>query len=175
MLYSFATAQAEEIYREVSQAKTDSIFIAGGPHPSALAEEVLEHFDYVVVGEGEETLPELIQGNIKWQRPDGSDGHRLQNRNGEIRFTKTARSGGSGPLSTLRKDPGTHRDQSRLPLGLCLLPDAASIWPKNASQIDCNYRQICSLPQGYSVSHPPIHWPLARRSMDLGWRRLRRF
>lgn len=67
MLYSFATAQAEEIYREVSDAKAakvDAIYVAGGPHPSALPEEALEHFDYVVVGEGEETLPQLI-GAIK--------------------------------------------------------------------------------------------------------------
>jgi B12-binding domain/radical SAM domain protein len=64
MLYSFATAQAQEIYREVSQARAanvDAIFIAGGPHPSALPEEVLELFDFVVIGEGEETLPELIE------------------------------------------------------------------------------------------------------------------
>ncbi len=62
MLYSFATAQAEEIYEEVSasKAKVDAVFIAGGPHPSAVPEEVLEHFDFVVVGEGEETLPELV-------------------------------------------------------------------------------------------------------------------
>ncbi len=61
MLYSFATAQAEEIYREVSSTSVDAIYIAGGPHPSAVPEEVLEHFDFVVVGEGEETLPELIR------------------------------------------------------------------------------------------------------------------
>ena len=64
MLYSFATAQAEEVYREVAEpaaAKVEAIYIAGGPHPSALPEEVLEHFDFVVIGEGEETLPELIE------------------------------------------------------------------------------------------------------------------
>jgi len=61
MLYSFASAQAEEVYREVGSAAVDAIFIAGGPHPSALPEEVLEHFDFVVIGEGEETLPELLQ------------------------------------------------------------------------------------------------------------------
>ncbi len=61
MLYSFASAQAEEVYREVCSAAVDAVYIAGGPHPSALPEEVLEHFDFVVIGEGEETLPELIQ------------------------------------------------------------------------------------------------------------------
>ena len=64
MLYSFATPQAEKVYREVDrarEAKLDAVFVAGGPHPSALPEEVLEHFDFVVVGEGEETLPDLIK------------------------------------------------------------------------------------------------------------------
>jgi B12-binding domain/radical SAM domain protein len=60
MLYSFATVQANEVYHEVSRAHVDAIFIAGGPHPSAKPNEVLEFFDYVVIGEGEETLPELI-------------------------------------------------------------------------------------------------------------------
>ena len=87
MLYSFATAQAEEIYREVSQAKTDSIFIAGGPHPSALPEEVLEHFDYVVVGEGEETLPELIRVISKSEDPREVRGIAYKS-GSEIRFTK---------------------------------------------------------------------------------------
>jgi B12-binding domain/radical SAM domain protein len=46
---------------EVKNAGTDSIFIAGGPHPSGVPEETLEYFDYVVLGEGEETLPELVK------------------------------------------------------------------------------------------------------------------
>lgn len=61
MIYSFATSQAQYIFREVHQSKIRPIFIAGGPHPSARPEETLQYFDYVVVGEGEETLPELIR------------------------------------------------------------------------------------------------------------------
>ncbi len=60
VIYSFATPQASSIYREVKRAGTQSLFIAGGPHPSACPEETLRFFDYVVIGEGEETLPELI-------------------------------------------------------------------------------------------------------------------
>ncbi|MEQ9729074.1 MAG: TIGR04013 family B12-binding domain/radical SAM domain-containing protein [Candidatus Methanoperedens sp.] len=60
MIYSFATPQAPYIFREVERLKTRSIFIAGGPHPSACPEETLGFFDYVVIGEGEETLPELV-------------------------------------------------------------------------------------------------------------------
>ncbi len=46
MLYSFATPQAGEVYQEVDRARAanlDAVFVAGGPHPSALPEEVLEH------------------------------------------------------------------------------------------------------------------------------------
>ncbi|MCK4929190.1 MAG: TIGR04013 family B12-binding domain/radical SAM domain-containing protein [Methanosarcinales archaeon] len=60
MVYSFATAQAGAAFKEVELSSTDSTYIAGGPHPSARPEECLEYFDYVVVGEGEETLPELV-------------------------------------------------------------------------------------------------------------------
>ena len=61
MLYSFATQQAPDVFLEVERSKTLSIFIAGGPHPSARPEDTLRFFDYVVIGEGEETLPELIK------------------------------------------------------------------------------------------------------------------
>jgi B12-binding domain/radical SAM domain protein len=61
MIYSFTTRQAAKVFREVKSAGTDSIFIAGGPHPSGAPEETLEYFDYVVIGEGEETLPELVK------------------------------------------------------------------------------------------------------------------
>jgi B12-binding domain/radical SAM domain protein len=60
MVYSFATAQADKVFDEIRNSSTDSIYIAGGPHPSARPGECLEYFDYVVMGEGEETLPELI-------------------------------------------------------------------------------------------------------------------
>lgn len=61
MIYSFTTRQAAKVFTEVKNAGTDSIFIAGGPHPSGAPEETLEYFDYVVLGEGEETLPELVR------------------------------------------------------------------------------------------------------------------
>lgn len=61
MIYSFTTRQAAKVFKEVENAGTDSIFIAGGPHPSGCPEETLEYFDYVVIGEGEETLPELVR------------------------------------------------------------------------------------------------------------------
>ncbi|MCQ1534693.1 TIGR04013 family B12-binding domain/radical SAM domain-containing protein [Methanosarcina sp. KYL-1] len=82
MIYSFTTLQAAKVFREVENAGTDSVFIAGGPHPSGVPEETLEYFDYVVLGEGEETLPELVRvllqggdpGNVKgiaYKKPGG--------------------------------------------------------------------------------------------------------
>ncbi len=60
MIYSFATRQKEEVFREVDNSPQGNISIAGGPHPSGAVEETLEHFDYVVVGEGEQALVELV-------------------------------------------------------------------------------------------------------------------
>ena len=55
MVYSLATAQADRVFDEIRNSSTDSIYIAGGPHPSARPGECLEYFNYVVIGEGEET------------------------------------------------------------------------------------------------------------------------
>lgn len=65
MIYSFTTRQAAKVFLEVNNAGTNSIFIAGGPHPSGSPEETLEYFDYVVIGEGEETLPELVKAILE--------------------------------------------------------------------------------------------------------------
>ena len=42
-------------------AYADCLTIAGGPHATACPEEVAEYADYVVVGEGEFTLPRLLE------------------------------------------------------------------------------------------------------------------
>ncbi|MDD5193376.1 MAG: radical SAM protein [Candidatus Nanoarchaeia archaeon] len=39
--------------------------IGGGVHASVLVEEALEHFDYVVKGEGEEALIKILDGKVK--------------------------------------------------------------------------------------------------------------
>ena len=74
MIYSFTTRQAARVFEEVESADTDSIFIAGGPHPSGAPEETLEYFDYVVLGEGEETLPELVRALRNGKDPRGIPG-----------------------------------------------------------------------------------------------------
>lgn len=87
MLYSFATPQAEEIYEEVSTAEVDALFVAGGPHPSALPEEVLEHFDFVVIGEGEETLPELVDALAGGRDPGSVRGIAFRTASG-VKYTE---------------------------------------------------------------------------------------
>jgi len=49
----------ERLYRD-EIAGADAITIVGGPHASACWREVAEYADYVVVGEGEYTLPALL-------------------------------------------------------------------------------------------------------------------
>lgn len=88
MVYSFATQQAPSIFREVSQAATSSVFIAGGPHPSARPEETLRFFDYVVIGEGEETLPELIDVIQNKEDISSVKGIAYKNETGNVVFTE---------------------------------------------------------------------------------------
>ena len=90
MLYSFATAQANEVYAEVDRARASgvvhAVYIAGGPHPSALPEEALQHFDFVVIGEGEESLPQLIRALESGSDPAAVKGIAFK-RQGRVLFT----------------------------------------------------------------------------------------
>ena len=57
--------EAVSIARIVRETKNDTILIAGGAHPSALPEECLKtsDFDLIVIGEGEETVKEIVRGD----------------------------------------------------------------------------------------------------------------
>ena len=44
-----------------ARRKTPPVVVFGGPHPTVLPEDTLEHCDYVVMNEGEETVLELLQ------------------------------------------------------------------------------------------------------------------
>ena len=57
--YSLNSVNARKYEHEIRDARC--ITIAGGPHPSACYREVTEYADYVIVGEGEHTLPALLQ------------------------------------------------------------------------------------------------------------------
>ena len=46
---------------EVRFPRAECITIVGGPHASACPQEVAEYADYVIIGEGEFTLPRLLE------------------------------------------------------------------------------------------------------------------
>ncbi|MDP3888621.1 MAG: radical SAM protein [bacterium] len=61
--FSILTPAADWCTEIVKQLPKSFVKIAGGPHASAVPEELLKSgFDIVVVGEGEETLLEIMQG-----------------------------------------------------------------------------------------------------------------
>ena len=45
--------------------KRNALTVIGGPHASALPDEVAKHSDMVVVGEGERALLDIVQGNVR--------------------------------------------------------------------------------------------------------------
>jgi len=63
--FSFCSPQWEKIKKILEKIKSvlpNSLFLAGGPHPSGAPEETFQAgFDYVFVGEGEKSFPELIE------------------------------------------------------------------------------------------------------------------
>lgn len=56
--YSLNSINAHQYLGEIRGA--DCITIAGGPHASACYRDVARYADYVIVGEGEYTLPRLL-------------------------------------------------------------------------------------------------------------------
>ncbi|MEN2985253.1 MAG: TIGR04013 family B12-binding domain/radical SAM domain-containing protein [Thermodesulfovibrionaceae bacterium] len=62
--FSFCTPQLKETLKLLEKIKSlypNSVFIAGGPHPSGAPEETLKAgFDYVFVGEAEECFPRFL-------------------------------------------------------------------------------------------------------------------
>jgi len=66
--YSLNSVNEASYRDEISSA--DCITIVGGPHASACPHEVAEYADYVIVGEGEFTLPRLLE-----QIVSGKDGN----------------------------------------------------------------------------------------------------
>jgi B12-binding domain/radical SAM domain protein len=75
---SFATAhlhQVAALMTGLRQLEPTPFVVAGGPHPSARAEEVLRlGADAVVVGEGEEALPALLERLLEEESPSGLPG-----------------------------------------------------------------------------------------------------
>ncbi|MCD4704281.1 MAG: TIGR04013 family B12-binding domain/radical SAM domain-containing protein [Methanosarcinaceae archaeon] len=137
MVYSFPTRQKDMFFAEVDNSKTDSIYIAGGPHPTGAPTETLEHFDYVVIGEGEETLPELIEA-IR----SGTD-------TGQIRGITYLQNG-----NIIYTDPRRHVDLDQYP---CFEPEGVHC-PIEISR-GCPYRcKYCQTPYifGHRMRHRSI-------------------
>ena len=57
--YSLNSLNAQKFHDEIATA--DCLTVVGGPHATACPREVAEYADYVVVGEGEYTLPRLLE------------------------------------------------------------------------------------------------------------------
>ncbi|MGD9395524.1 MAG: TIGR04013 family B12-binding domain/radical SAM domain-containing protein [Candidatus Thorarchaeota archaeon] len=79
LAHSVMSTQTDRIYREVRDVRKefgDSItIVGGGPHASARPRELLENgFDYVVIGEGEKTFPELLWYLMNDKDPDDVEG-----------------------------------------------------------------------------------------------------
>ncbi|MGD9497595.1 MAG: radical SAM protein [Armatimonadota bacterium] len=64
---------AVEIARAVREASPTTKIIAGGPHPTVAPEHTMSlgAFDAVVLGEAEETLPDLVAGGLRWEDQRG--------------------------------------------------------------------------------------------------------
>jgi anaerobic magnesium-protoporphyrin IX monomethyl ester cyclase len=70
--------RAYQIADAIKRQYPDKKIIFGGPHPSALPEEALQHADHVVVGEGEYVVKDVFEGTItdpivQGPRPDIND------------------------------------------------------------------------------------------------------
>lgn len=82
--FSSQSKRAESIIRALKKAKKDVIIICGGIHPSCAPEEVLGMgADYVVVGEGEETVIELFNAIEKQSSVNDIDGIVFKAANGK--------------------------------------------------------------------------------------------
>ena len=79
LAHSVMSTQTDRIYKEVRDVREkfgDSItIVGGGPHASARPKELLENgFDFVVIGEGERTFPELLWYLMNDKDPDDIEG-----------------------------------------------------------------------------------------------------
>lgn len=78
LAHSVMSTQTDRVYREVRKVRqrfgNSVTIVGGGPHASARPFELLENgFDYVVVGEGEKTFPELL-----WYLMNDKDPHEIR-------------------------------------------------------------------------------------------------
>ncbi|HEQ71990.1 MAG TPA: radical SAM protein [Spirochaetia bacterium] len=96
---STITATAPQAYRMADSFRAQGVpVIMGGPHVTFLPEEALAHADYAVLGEGEETLPLLVEA-IRTHTPAGDVPNLAYREQGEVRYT--AQKPFTAPLDSL--------------------------------------------------------------------------
>jgi len=90
-LFSAGFRDAAKVCSLAKEVDKDIITVIGGPHPSALPEEVLgyEDIDFVVIGEGEYSFRDLLRGMEKGDL-SGLDGIAFRD-NGRIRLIPKTR------------------------------------------------------------------------------------
>jgi len=83
---SSITSTAPRAYQIAQRLKKLKIpIVLGGPHPTFMPEEGLAYADYIVRGEGEETIIELVEHLEKGLPLDGIRGLSYKNHDGSIR------------------------------------------------------------------------------------------
>ncbi len=68
--YSSTYKRTLEVLQVVKRVSPSAVTIAGGPHASALPQQVACDFDFVVVGEGEQRLLTLLRSLDRGDRPE---------------------------------------------------------------------------------------------------------
>jgi radical SAM superfamily enzyme YgiQ (UPF0313 family) len=83
-------ADAVAVARVVREESPETMIFAGGPHPTVAPEHTLEQgvFDALMLGEGEETLPALIESGLRLEDQPGvcylHDGEIVRNEPAEV-------------------------------------------------------------------------------------------
>jgi radical SAM superfamily enzyme YgiQ (UPF0313 family) len=65
--FSTMTYAAERVYKiadAIKRARPSITTLIGGPHPTFMPDEALHHVDYVVKGEGDLVIPDIINGSL---------------------------------------------------------------------------------------------------------------
>ncbi|UZJ38150.1 B12-binding domain-containing radical SAM protein [Prosthecochloris sp. SCSIO W1103] len=85
---TISISNAADVAKELKKRKYNKPIILGGPHVTALPEKTLEvypEFDYAVIGEGEETIADIIQNGINKGKLCDIKGIAIREGNGVIR------------------------------------------------------------------------------------------
>lgn len=87
-LFSMQAAEADHIAHLTKEIFPDVPVVVGGPHPSSVPEEALKNpdIDYVVIGEGEKTMGELIEKLNKGRSLDSQKALGYRNLKGNIQI-----------------------------------------------------------------------------------------